>query len=68
MLVNDPADEVCRERFVDLLRVGQAQVSHELDEFRLRLGQSRVGALFLADSRSPPPFVVVRRINYRVVG
>mmetsp|Transcript_2936 Transcript_2936/g.13233 ORF Transcript_2936/g.13233 Transcript_2936/m.13233 type:complete len:424 (-) Transcript_2936:16-1287(-) len=65
----DPAHHVLRERLVDLLRVGQVEGGHDLDKLTLALPgpEPRVEPLLLADGAAPVPFVVVRRVDDRVV-
>lgn len=63
----ETADKVGGNGRVNLLRVGQVEVVHNVDKLVHGLGQTRIVLLLLRDRRDHSALVVVRRIDVKVV-
>mmetsp|Transcript_21532 Transcript_21532/g.47023 ORF Transcript_21532/g.47023 Transcript_21532/m.47023 type:complete len:318 (+) Transcript_21532:329-1282(+) len=61
------ANEICRKRTVNLSRVWQIQIGHDLCKFLLAFGQPWVCDFLGLDGGAQPPLVVVRRVDDGVV-
>mmetsp|Transcript_41695 Transcript_41695/g.104755 ORF Transcript_41695/g.104755 Transcript_41695/m.104755 type:complete len:219 (-) Transcript_41695:53-709(-) len=62
----DTAQHIRRYGYIDLLRVGQAELRHQLHELLPAFREARVEAPFLFHSRDIAALVVVARVNQGV--